>query len=65
VKCTLCGHEFDEKAGEPACARCPMSHGCNLVRCPNCGFEMPAEPRWVRWLKEKWKGRKHEDQRPG
>jgi hypothetical protein len=24
---------------------------CELVKCPNCGFEMAPEPRWIKKLK--------------
>ncbi|MBS3817805.1 MAG: hypothetical protein KGY76_09620 [Candidatus Thermoplasmatota archaeon] len=37
-KCPLCGNEFDQE-GVSACRGCPLSGGCNLVRCSNCGYE--------------------------
>jgi hypothetical protein len=60
MKCSLCGFEFNESDAGAACRGCVMSKGCGLVRCPNCGFEMPKEPGWLRALLER-KKRKHED----
>jgi hypothetical protein len=42
VTCTLCGFQFDEtQAGcRPSC---PMSNGCNLRCCPNCGHGAVTE----------------------
>lgn len=38
-KCPLCGARWDP---DDACrGSCPMSSGCTLVRCPNCGWEAP------------------------
>lgn len=37
-KCPLCGVSFDE--GEnTACKSCPLNSGCNMIKCPNCGYE--------------------------
>lgn len=48
MKCTMCGYRFEQKAGQAACKNCPMAGGCDLVCCPNCGFEAPVEPEWIR-----------------
>ncbi len=40
--CTLCGFQFDPRK-EGCKSGCPMSSGCKLVCCPNCGHGMPAE----------------------
>lgn len=53
MKCALCGCEFDESRSDHACKGCPMTRGCGLIRCPNCGFETTPEPRWVRYLKSR------------
>jgi Fe2+ transport system protein FeoA len=39
VSCSMCGFRFDP-AEALACQACPLHHGCTLVRCPACGFEM-------------------------
>ncbi|MBI2437240.1 MAG: hypothetical protein HYV36_00290 [Lentisphaerae bacterium] len=48
MKCALCGQVFDQAARAGACANCSMLKNCGLLRCPNCGFETPAEPEWLR-----------------
>jgi len=50
LHCPLCGMEFE--GSETACAAgCPLGSSCEHVRCPNCGYEQPREPRWVAWLR--------------
>jgi hypothetical protein len=39
VTCPLCGHQFDP-AGQQACPGCPLQPGCQLVCCPQCGYEL-------------------------
>jgi len=51
MKCGLCGYEFDEKESRPACGNCIMAGGCKLIKCPNCGYEWPPEPKWLKILK--------------
>ncbi|MDY6833525.1 MAG: hypothetical protein SVY53_01840 [Chloroflexota bacterium] len=53
MKCSLCGFEFDEEMAQQACTSCPMHSRCNLIRCPNCAYEIPREPRWLKKIK-KW-----------
>lgn len=48
MKCTVCGFEFNEKNAQESCKSCPMMKGCKLIRCPNCGFETPPEPKWLK-----------------
>lgn len=43
--CSLCGARFTH--GEQVCGACPMSTKCDLVKCPNCGFQFPRESRIV------------------
>ncbi len=52
MKCPLCGTEFS--VGDPAaCKRCPLAgSGCNLVCCPNCGYEWPAESKVITKMKD-------------
>lgn len=54
MKCGLCGAEFEEKDAKSACAKCPW-HGCGLLRCPKCGYEMPPEPKWLKWFRREKK----------
>ena len=53
MKCSLCSHEFDEAASRRSCAGCFNLGGCQMVRCPNCGYETPPEPEWIKQLKQK------------
>ena len=44
IKCALCGCEFDEQA--LAChSQCPMSNGCAIICCPNCGYQVVDESK--------------------
>jgi primosomal protein N' len=46
VRCPLCGNEFDEH--DRSCvAKCPLAsvQGCNLICCPNCGYQMVDESK--------------------
>lgn len=55
MKCALCGYKFDEKDADLSCSGCLMAKGCKLVKCPNCGYETPPEPRWLKRLLERRK----------
>ena len=37
--CALCGGRFQH--GLQVCSACPLSGGCDLVRCPHCGYQFP------------------------
>lgn len=37
--CPMCGNHFDP-AGQQACRACPLHAGCQLVCCPQCGYQM-------------------------
>jgi len=53
--CPLCQHEIP--ADQASCrAGCPLAHGCSLVRCPNCGYEMPGESKLVSLIR-RWMGK--------
>ncbi len=56
MKCSLCGLEFDEKKAAAACDGCFLNKNCNLVRCPNCNYEMVLEPQWIKRLIRKFRG---------
>lgn len=58
MKCTLCGYEFDEKKAQAACSGCSLVKKCDLIRCPNCNFEMIPEPAWLKKLRE-WRRNKN------
>jgi hypothetical protein len=56
--CTFCGKEFQEEQAQKGCAACALTKGCQMLRCPHCGYETPREPAWVKrvksWRKRKW-----------
>jgi len=58
MKCSLCGLEFDEEKAQNACHGCILSKSCDLIRCPNCGYEMPVEPKFIKKLRERFKSKK-------
>ena len=39
-RCALCGGELAHD--ESTCGRCPLSSGCDMLRCTNCGYETVA-----------------------
>lgn len=42
--CQLCGYEFN--ATNMAChTECPMGSRCNLICCPNCGYQVVDESK--------------------
>jgi rubredoxin len=47
VKCPLCGWAYDPSVSS-SCAACPLSRGCRVSCCPNCGYSMPPESGLVR-----------------
>jgi len=55
VNCPLCGKETENE--RMACAGCPMSSGCGLLKCPNCGYEFPKESKIVKYFSGLFKGK--------
>jgi len=62
MKCPLCGLEFREEDGQAACKGCVMAKSCHLIKCPNCGYEVPTEPELIKKLK-RWKVKIYETER--
>lgn len=52
VTCGMCRLEFEEDRAQPTCQACPLSRACKHVRCPQCGYENPVTPGWVKSLRE-------------
>lgn len=44
-QCALCGERFTH--GTLVCVSCPMNAGCEVVKCPSCGFQFPRRSRVV------------------
>ncbi|WHH59967.1 hypothetical protein [Petroclostridium sp. X23] len=53
IKCRFCGTEFLEQESKAGCRGCPLSKTCNKYKCPNCGYEIPKEPKFIQMIK-KW-----------
>lgn len=51
MKCSFCGFAIDEQNTQRGCNGCPLKGNCHNLKCPNCGFEMPEEPSWLKKLK--------------
>jgi hypothetical protein len=47
--CPLCGAAFSH--GALVCASCPLHMGCDVVKCPNCGYQFPRTSRIVTWAR--------------
>jgi Fe2+ transport system protein FeoA len=47
-ECPLCGLDFE---GAECHSSCPMSRGCAMVRCPQCGYEFVESGRITDMLK--------------
>jgi hypothetical protein len=47
ITCAMCNARFSAEEGAATCARCALfaGGGCHKVRCPRCGYEMPAPAR--------------------
>ncbi len=54
MTCAYCHTVFDEKTSRLACSACVVSEGCRRLRCPECGYEMPEEPAFVKRLRAWW-----------
>lgn len=57
MKCALCGFEFSEADAKRPCASCPLGSNCDLICCPNCGYQAFKEPRWLTRWRARWRRR--------
>jgi len=57
ITCPLCGMRYHEGDGRACRTACPLHAGCALLRCPACGYEVPAPTRLTRvmsrWLRRR------------
>jgi hypothetical protein len=53
VICAFCGKTFDPDSATSACRNCASFGGCKKVKCPHCGYDMPAETKLGKWLRKK------------
>ena len=59
TNCPLCSNHFNMDSN--CHDGCPLSNGCSLVRCPNCGYEFPDPNRSrLASLLQRWFGKKNQ-----
>lgn len=58
MRCPLCGYQFCEEEAQITCKGCPLARSCRMVRCPNCAYEVPQEPRLIKAIRA-WRRRNH------
>jgi hypothetical protein len=56
--CSLCGLDF---TGSMCHSACPFSRGCEMVRCPRCGYEFVDESAVVRFVASLFRRREKKD----
>ena len=60
MKCPLCGNKFDQ--AEMACHHgCPFNTACNIICCPNCGYEWVEESATVNLFRKIFGGKDKDD----
>lgn len=47
--CALCGARFTH--GTLVCVSCPLNAGCEVVKCPSCGYQSPRRSRIVDFVR--------------
>jgi hypothetical protein len=56
MRCSLCGHIFDESKKADMCKGC---RNCKMVMCPHCGYEnlpeIKTESKLINFLKRRIK----------
>lgn len=53
--CPLCSYAITPDEALRACQQCPLAQGgCQLVRCPRCGYEWAEESRLLKGLNRIW-----------
>lgn len=57
MNCALCGIEFKIDDADSACNSCPMHKGCQMIRCPNCGYDNLPEPKIAKEIKKQRKAK--------
>jgi hypothetical protein len=56
ITCALCGLKFDPAAAT-TCGGCVLNKNCELICCPNCGYEIPPESSLVTFVRKIFKRR--------
>lgn len=50
--CPLCGARFSH--GLLVCGTCPLHAGCEIVKCPQCGYQSPRSSKLVDMVRRLW-----------
>lgn len=48
--CPLCSADFGGN-GESCHSSCPMSRGCNMIKCPRCNYEFVEDSAIVNFVR--------------
>ena len=43
--CPLCGAKFSH--GQLVCGSCPLHAGCDIIKCPSCGYQFPRRSQVI------------------
>lgn len=57
MKCPLCGCKFDRN-DERCHAKCPLAANCQVICCPECGYQTVDESRGFVGRMSRWMGRR-------
>ena len=55
MTCAMCGARFEPDEAQRACQACPVGGGCEIIRCPNCDYRLPAEPPLLGTVRRWWR----------
>jgi hypothetical protein len=47
-QCPLCGIDFTGKGCQHSC---PIAKGCQMIRCPRCGYEFVCDSKFIGLLR--------------
>lgn len=53
--CPLCAARFSH--GLLVCGACPLHAGCDIVKCPQCGYQFPRSSKLVDLVRRLWRRR--------
>lgn len=56
MTCPVCGYTF--KDYKYVCEGCILHNGCELVCCPNCHYQFPAQSKVVNFISRIFKSEK-------
>ncbi len=54
MTCPLCSYAIAPDEALRACQQCPLARGCQLLRCPRCGYEWAGQSHLLNGLNRLW-----------